>query len=87
MATLHQLYGYKTEKEFRKQFNKNMSGGVKQFGPPPTTSITRSRRVAYKTRGAAARAASGFGAGSPSMKYPVKVYSKLTHSLGNQIFK
>ena len=87
MVTLLQLYGYPTEKDFKAQFNKKMSGGVKQFAPPPTTNISSKRRIAYKTRGAKTRAPSSTGSSSENMKYPVKVYSKLIHSLGNQIFK
>ena len=85
--TLLQLYGYKTQKEFRNSFNKNMSGGVKQYVPPPTTNISRATRVAYVTGDAKIMSPSWYGRGSQNMKYPVKVYNQLIPSLGNQIFK
>ena len=85
--TLLQLYGYKTQKEFRNNFNKKMSGGVKQYAPPPTSSISRARRVAYITGDAKKMSPGWYGRGSHNMKYPVKVYNQLIPSLGNQLFK
>ena len=85
--TLLQLYGYKTNKEFRNNFNKNMSGGVKQYAPPPTTSVSRAKRVAYITGDAKTMSPGLYGRGPQNMKYPVKVYDKLIPSLGNQMFK
>ena len=48
---LIQLYGYRNPNHFTTQFNKKMSGGVKQYMPPPTVNISSKRRIAYKTGG------------------------------------
>jgi len=81
---LLQLYGYPHQYNFRTQFNKKMSGGLKQFAPPSTTNISRSRAVAYSTGGANLRAPGFFGSsaneggeGEGARRYPVKMYSGL----------
>ena len=87
MITLLQLYGYHTPTQFKTQFNKKMSCGVKQYMPPPTVNISNKRRIAYKTVGAKTMAPGWYGSSSENMNYPIKVYSNLIPSLGNQVFK
>lgn len=78
---LLRLYGYPHQYGFQTQFNKKMSGGLKQFAPPSTTNISRSRAVAYSTGGANLRAPGFFGSsankGGQDRRYPVKMYSGL----------
>ena len=81
---LLQLYGYPHQYSFQTQFNKKMSGGLKQFAPPSTTNISRSRAVAYSTGGAGLQVPGFFGSsaneggeGDGGRRYPVKMYSGL----------
>ena len=71
MITLLTLYGYSSETQFKNQFNKNMSGGTKQYAPPSSASIPQKRQIAYKTRGAKTRAGSWYGSNSINMSYPL----------------
>lgn len=76
---LLQLYGFKSKEEFKIQFNKKMSGGIKQNGTVSNL-VWRSNPSNVRFNRTTNIASNGFGISNCST-YPIKIYGSLINGL------
>jgi hypothetical protein len=73
---LLQLYGYNNDNQFKTTFNKKMSGGNIQNGPPWSSSNRGSQTV--RRPGITVNAAKSIG----TKNYPIFIYSSIISGIG-----
>ena len=74
-----QLYGFKSEEQFKTQFNKKMSGGIKQNGTV-TNLVWRSNASNIRFNRTSNIASNGFGINNCFI-YPITIYGSLINGL------
>ena len=67
-----QLYGYKSRTDFKKNFNKTMSGGIKQNGTVNNL-IWRSNQTNFRINKTTNISSNGFGLKNCAA-YPIRIY-------------
>ena len=74
-----QLYGYKCREDFRQNFNKKMSGGVKQNGAVNNL-IWRANQNNFRINRTSNISSNGFGIKNCNT-YPVRIYGSLVNGI------
>ena len=74
-----QLYGYKSSEEFRQNFNKRMSGGIKQNGTV-TNLVWRSNQTNFRINRTTNIASNGLGLKNCNT-YPIRIYGSLINGI------
>lgn len=74
-----QLYGYKTETQFKQEFNKKMSGGLKQNGTVSNL-VWRGNQTNFRINRTSNIASNGFGINN-CLNYRIPIYGSLINGL------
>ena len=74
-----QLYGYKSSEDFRQNFNKKMSGGIKQNGSVSNL-VWRSNQTNFRINRTSNIASNGFGFKTCNT-YPIRIYGSLINGI------
>ena len=74
-----QLYGYKSSKDFRQNFNKKMSGGIKQNGTASNL-VWRANQTNYRMNKTTNISSNGFGLKNCN-SYPIRIYGSLINGI------
>ena len=74
-----QLYGYETKDDFKVNFNKKMSGGIKQNGTASNL-VWRANQSNFRINRTTNISSNGFGIKNCN-NYPIKLYGSLINSI------